>query len=389
MTTLNKNIAITPNIGSASADPKIVFSGADISTAAQNISMTIYPTNNGTLSFDGIAGQLFSISNNVTGTLFAINDISGMPSIEVLDSGAVKLAQYGGNVGIGVAAPAAKLHALATTEQLRLGYDTSNYWTDTIATTGARTLAGVGVGGGLTITPTSGQNINFSLATTGDFVVNSTHLCVDTSAASVGIGVAAPAAKLHALATTEQLRLGYDISNYWTDTIATTGARTLAGVGVGGSLTITPTSGKSVIINAPINQSAKTVEYSGTKVLTDGVITNLFEIAIVGNSAGVGAFMSYSVLATNGTAVQMHSGFANIVGCSGSTGTITSAIAEAATEAECWTADTVKLTESGWAVTNGTGKITVTANFDSSLSAPTITMTYKLIVFGTNAVVLL
>ena len=296
----SKNIVITPNISSISDNPKIVFSGADTNTAAQDISMTITPANSGTLSFDALNRQLFCINNSITGTLFSVADISGVPSIEILDTGDIKLAQYGGNVGIGCA----------------------------------------------------------------------------------------PIAKLNILAATEQLRISYDTSNYWTDTIATTGARTLAGVGVGGSLTITPTSGQPVIINAPINQSTKTIEYSGTKVLTDAAVTSLFEIAIVGNSAGVGAFLTYSILATDATAVQMHSGFANIVGCSGSTGTITSAIAEAATEAACVTAAGT-LTETAWAVTNGTAKITVTANFDSSLSTPTITMTYKLIVFGTNAVVLL
>jgi hypothetical protein len=101
MANSNKNIVITPNIGSSTADPKIVFSGADASTAAQNITMTVYPANNGTLSIDGSAGQLFSVSNSLTGTLFSVNDISGVPSIEVLDTGVVKLAQYNGSVLIG------------------------------------------------------------------------------------------------------------------------------------------------------------------------------------------------------------------------------------------------------------------------------------------------
>jgi hypothetical protein len=100
MANSNKNIVITPNIGSTS-DPKIVFSGADASTGAQNITVTAYPTNGGTLSFDGSAGQLLSISNSTTGTIFSANDVSGIPSIEVLDTGLVKLAQYSGNVLLG------------------------------------------------------------------------------------------------------------------------------------------------------------------------------------------------------------------------------------------------------------------------------------------------
>lgn len=97
----DKNILIVPNIGSTTADPKIVFSGADASTGAQNITLQVYPTNSGTLSFEGSAGQLFSITNSMSGTIYSVNDVSGIPSIEVLDTGLVKIAQYGGNVLLG------------------------------------------------------------------------------------------------------------------------------------------------------------------------------------------------------------------------------------------------------------------------------------------------
>jgi hypothetical protein len=46
-----------------------------------------------------------------------------------------------GKVGIGATAPSAFLHILGTTEQLRLGYDTSNYLSTTIDATGNATLA--------------------------------------------------------------------------------------------------------------------------------------------------------------------------------------------------------------------------------------------------------
>lgn len=100
MANTDKNIVITPNNG-ATGDPQIVFSGADASTAAQNITLKVYPTNSGTLSIEGSAGQLFSVTNELTGSLFAVNDISGLPQIEVLDTGVVKLSQYGGRVVIG------------------------------------------------------------------------------------------------------------------------------------------------------------------------------------------------------------------------------------------------------------------------------------------------
>lgn len=101
MANSDKDLVITPNRGSSSADPKIVFSGASSTLGPQNITLQVYPTNSGTLSFEGSAGQLFSITNSLSGTIFSVNDVSGVPSIEVIDTGLVKLAQYGGNVLIG------------------------------------------------------------------------------------------------------------------------------------------------------------------------------------------------------------------------------------------------------------------------------------------------
>lgn len=44
----------------------------------------------------------------MTGTIFSANDISGIPSIEVLDTGLIKLGQYGGNVVLGSGTDAGK-----------------------------------------------------------------------------------------------------------------------------------------------------------------------------------------------------------------------------------------------------------------------------------------
>ena len=101
MANSDKNLIITPNIGSSTDDPKIVFSGANSSVSAQNITARVYPTSNGTLSFEGTSGQLFSITNSFTGTIFSVNDVSGIPSIQVQDTGLISMAPYSGNVSIG------------------------------------------------------------------------------------------------------------------------------------------------------------------------------------------------------------------------------------------------------------------------------------------------
>ena len=55
----------------------------------------------GTISFSGDSGELFSVTDTMSGTIFAVNDISGIPSFEVDDSGIVRIAESVGNVLIG------------------------------------------------------------------------------------------------------------------------------------------------------------------------------------------------------------------------------------------------------------------------------------------------
>lgn len=126
MANSDKDIIITPNRGQ-SDDPKIEFRGANTSVGAQTISARVYPTSNGTLSFEGTAGQLFSITNSLSGTIFSVNDVSGIPSIEVLDSGILKFGQYSGNVLIGTATDNGnKLRVAGTAHITQLGVGSNN-----------------------------------------------------------------------------------------------------------------------------------------------------------------------------------------------------------------------------------------------------------------------
>ena len=80
------------------------------SSTAQYITQKAYEINNGTLSWEGSAGQLFSITNNLTsGSIFSVNDVSGIPSIDVNANGTVSMVAYGGNLGIGTTLPTSKL----------------------------------------------------------------------------------------------------------------------------------------------------------------------------------------------------------------------------------------------------------------------------------------
>jgi hypothetical protein len=102
MANSDKNIVITPNNGQA-VEPQIVFTGGG------NTPITMKVQDAGTLAFTGTTGELFSIADSLTNTLFAVNDISGTPVIEVLDTGYVLLGQFNSNVGIGTGSPKNKL----------------------------------------------------------------------------------------------------------------------------------------------------------------------------------------------------------------------------------------------------------------------------------------
>lgn len=171
MANSDKNIVITPNIGSAN-DPQIVFSGASASLGPQNITLRAYPTNSGTLSFEGSAGQLFSVTNSLTGTIFSVNDISGVPSIEVTDAGLIRLGQYGGYVAFGnnsAVAAAGSTQGTATLLTRQISNITSGSGGVLLPTPvgGERIIIRNALGSSITTYPHVGGQINNSGVNTG------------------------------------------------------------------------------------------------------------------------------------------------------------------------------------------------------------------------------
>ena len=109
----------TNRLGVGTDSPQATLHVVDellVSTAGaastQRISQRAYTIDNGTLSWEGSAGQLFSVTNNLTsGSIFSVNDVSGIPSIDVDADGTIQIAPYGSTeyVGIGLTNPTQKL----------------------------------------------------------------------------------------------------------------------------------------------------------------------------------------------------------------------------------------------------------------------------------------
>ncbi len=100
-----------------------------------------------TISTGGTGNDLYRL-NNVAGggRSYYLGSLStGQFSIYDNTASAYRLLiDSSGNVGIGATTISAKLHALATTEQLRLGYDGSNYVSFTVSSSGDLTVAPTG-----------------------------------------------------------------------------------------------------------------------------------------------------------------------------------------------------------------------------------------------------
>lgn len=112
MANSDKNIVITPFI-SGTTQPNIVFTGQGndpITLRVLDGTTGTGITAGGALSFEGSAGQLFSVVNRLgTGSIFSVNDISGIPSLDVDASGRIHMAAFTGFVGIGITGPQDKL----------------------------------------------------------------------------------------------------------------------------------------------------------------------------------------------------------------------------------------------------------------------------------------
>lgn len=111
----------------------------------------------------------------------------------------------------------------------------------------------------------------------------------------LGIGTASPSTFLHILGTTEQLRLGYDVSNYNSFTTSSIGGLAIASTGTNGNITLTP-SGTGGI--------ASTSDAFLGLILTRGTTATGGRAIQLVNGAG-----NYWVVGTNGSSTSPNNGY--------------------------------------------------------------------------------
>lgn len=123
--------------------------------------------------------------------------------------------------------------------------------------------------GAVTIAPIAGQNLNITLATTGDFAVNTNQLYVDTSAAVVGIGTATPATSL-------------EISS--------------AVAGIGATIRLTNTQGAAADLTAAVRFEAV---LQGTGGAQRAGIIDIGKVGDFETSPDRSSFMAFSIVSAN------------------------------------------------------------------------------------------
>jgi len=149
----------------------------------------------------------------------------------------------------------------------------TNYSASIITTTGS------GVGLGLYNTGTDSSARNWGIVSNyqsyGDFAINqglkqnsdpladgtsATKFYIDSSG-NTGFGTVSPSSKLHVISTTEQLRLGYNSSNYFSTTVGSTGGVTFNAIGSGSAFSF---SDKVAVTTGRITGNMDTMTYAGT-----------------------------------------------------------------------------------------------------------------------------
>ena len=115
----DKNIRITKNTNTPPGTfPKMVFTG---SSAGSSV-ITLEVLDDNTLAFSSNEGQIFSLDSNLTsGTIWSVNDVSGVALLRASAGATIGLVETVGVVGIGESLPNPGIYKLQVRGQVAFG----------------------------------------------------------------------------------------------------------------------------------------------------------------------------------------------------------------------------------------------------------------------------
>ena len=271
MALTDRNIVITPQgpLGSGASEPAIRFTGGNAATSA---STYIRVLDDGTVAFEGSAGQYWNVQNNLSGTIYSINDKSGIPSLTIADSGAVNIAKYQGIVYLG------------------------NNTASTNTLTGAlQVLGGVGVSGNLNIGGSFAMNANLGVggagATYGITVSTTTNVAGYLYDNADGSGVAVQVGS-----STYPLGVGFNsYNNVGTTYVMGTGHHAQVQLGAG-SLNF-------LVSSASQSAAAIATQIQGLGVSATGISVPVSTATPTNGTTGTGAIITYGGISAGGNLV--------------------------------------------------------------------------------------
>ena len=224
-------------IGTTTPSHKLDVSGSGNFTDGLTItgSTNIYKSGSTVLNIEGSTGQLFSVTDSLTGSLFSVNTVAGLPVIEAFSDNTVNIGKFG-------AYPVKVVNS--GTEAVITGslFGTASYvpTLDEVTTAGNTTTNAIEVGG---------------------LTVYTDLIYTDTVNGRVGIGTTSPVANMTVNGT---FRVGDVVSNSLT--VNTSGATIISTTGGNEGLTVTDANNGIFVINGG-SQSYRFLTLGGNQQL--------------------------------------------------------------------------------------------------------------------------